>query len=178
MIVACSVLLIFTSVLAVHAAVSDCFYIKAAANGKNLNYVNVLQPAGNKNYVAEFGAALSSAPKFGIQAKSGEVRVYSTGNNVNGRRAAIARKSTSAFLIFDTKTSLLLQNRAPLKCSVSPSNALACVAGDNAAVNVFQDCTDYWSIGDRVRTTLGCLPLTLQAVEAQGCGNFSVGLAP
>ncbi|ETS87197.1 hypothetical protein PFICI_01025 [Pestalotiopsis fici W106-1] len=174
----CQIILALTSVLVVRAAVSECFYLKGISAGRDLGYASIAQPSGNKNYMSTFTTNGLLASKFGINPKTSELRVFTTGNNVNGRTAAIAPKSTSAFLVFDTKTSMLLQNRKALVCSLKPVNILACTASDNAAVSVSQYCPTFWSIADRQRTDLGCTSLVLQAIAApfEGCGNFSTGV--
>ncbi|KAF7534844.1 hypothetical protein G7054_g5889 [Neopestalotiopsis clavispora] len=179
------IILALTSVLVVRAAVSECFYLKGTTAGRDLGYASVAQPSGNKNYLSTFANNGAAASKFGIDPKNGELRVFTTGNNVNGRTAAVAPKTTSAFLIFDTKTSMLLAGRKALVCGLKPATAattansvLSCAAGDNAAVSVSQYCPTYWSIANRERTDLGCTSLVLQAIAApfEGCGNFSTGI--
>lgn len=170
--------LAITAAAVARADVSECFYLKGVAGGQSLSWATVSQPTGNKNYLATFTTNGLQASKFGVNPKTSELRVFSTGNNINGRTAAIAPKSTSAFLIFDTKTSMLLGGRKALVCSVVPVGILSCTAGDNSAVSVSQYCPPYWSIADRERTALGCSTLTLQAVAASGCGNFSTGVGP
>ncbi|KAH6658123.1 hypothetical protein BKA67DRAFT_673967 [Truncatella angustata] len=168
--------------LTAHADVSDCFYLAGTAGSPptNLYFSTISQPPGSKLYQGTFTRSLAQATLFGIPNRAtGRLRAYATGNNINGRTATL--QAAGPAIVFDTKTAYTLGGRAPLRCGVAgPANELGCAAGDGAGARAFQLCSLTWAVVGRPGAPLsaGCRALTMTALEASGCGNYSIGVDP